>query len=100
MTDLMGGTPEPQDWPASGPAFNRWNDDVAAFVKLVQDNPGFWLSDFQLKYLDIRIDTRDGGFVLKDRDGEKISPDRVVSAIKQHQARFGSSQAQGSATHD
>lgn len=76
------GVEESETWPRTGPDFNRWNDDAAAFVRLVQDNPGFWLADFSVKYLGLRIDTRSGHFVLKDRDGAVIQPERVLAAIE------------------
>jgi hypothetical protein len=75
--------PANQKWPHSGPQFNAWEDDVFALVAEMQklkDEP-WWGMDSQLKYLSVWIDTRDGGFILKDRDHNRISPDRVVKAM-------------------
>ena len=77
------------EWPKSGPDFNRWNLDAAAFAKLIQDHPHLWHMDGPLKYLTLRIDTRDGGFTLTDRDGKPIEPERVVAAALKSAERFG-----------
>lgn len=69
-------------WPWRGPTFNVWHRDVAAFAKAVQDSPDLWLRDSALKYLEIRIDTRTGDFIVKDRDGNRVSPDRVIAAAQ------------------
>lgn len=75
--------PAEQEWPHSGPEFNAWEDDVFALVAQMQklQNHPWWCMDMPLKYLSIWIDTRDGGFILKDRDGNRISPDRVIRAM-------------------
>lgn len=36
-----------------------------------------WLRDPRMKYLNICIDTRDGGFSLKDRNGIGVHPSEV-----------------------
>lgn len=80
-----------QAWPAHGPSFNRWNGDLKAFVELIADaaEENWWCQDTPLKYLEIRVDTRDGGFVLFDRDRNVISPDRVVEAIAKWRGKYG-----------
>lgn len=78
---LGAETEEARVWPTRGPDFNRWNNDAAAFCALIQANDGFWCVDFPLKYLSLNVDTRSGHFRLKDRDGNEISPDRVLKAI-------------------
>ena len=71
------------EWPQRGPDFNLWASDAARFVRLVQANPRLWGKNSQLKYLMLRIDTRDGCyFRLEDRDGQDISPDTVMDAIR------------------
>lgn len=82
-----------QEWPAEGPDFNRWNTDLVAFAQALADaaDEAWWACDWQLKYLELRIDTRDGGFVLFDRDHNVISPDRVIKAIAERRERFGTS---------
>ena len=65
------------------PIEGKRQPDPAGFVKLVQDNPGFWAADFPLKYLNITIDTRDPAvFWLADRDNNPIKPQRVLDAIE------------------
>lgn len=79
----------PEGWRKAGPAFNRWAVDAAAFVSLIQAHPMLWHCDSPLKYLGVRIDTRDGAFFLTDRDGKDIDPDRVLVAIRKAVERFG-----------
>ena len=69
-------------WPTRGPDFNPWHDSVAAFAALIEANPGLWLRDMSLKYLELRIDTRDGRFIVFDRDHKRISPDRAEIAAR------------------
>ena len=69
-------------WPTAAPAFNPWHRELARFIALVEASRGMWLVDSPLKYLELRVDTRSGQFVLKDRDGNRISPDRVVAAAR------------------
>ncbi len=69
-----------EPWRKAGPSHNSWNLDLAKFAKLVEDHPALWLRDARLKYLNVRIDTRDGGFILADRDNQTIDVDRVVSS--------------------
>jgi hypothetical protein len=83
-----------EPWKMHGPDFNAWCDDFDKFAALldsVKDKP-WWISDFGLKYLNIRLDTRDNGFLLlSDNDPkERISPDRVVAAIAKFQERYDS----------
>lgn len=83
-------------WKTHGPDFNEWNDDFDKFAELlhsVKDQP-WWIKDWDLKYLNVRIDTRDNGFLLlsdeKDGKRERISPDRVVAAIERYLTDFPS----------
>lgn len=78
---------------------NEWLDnfdEVIAFIKLASapkkwtekgaSIPGecywTWVKNNQCKYINIRIDMRDGGFVLLNRDGQRIS-------LKQLQWQYG-----------
>lgn len=79
-------------WPQHGPAFNSWCNDLPRFIAILADaaDEAWWSSDSDLKYLDLRIDTRDNSFVLFDRDHKaRISPDRVIAAIAKHRAALG-----------
>lgn len=78
---------------------NEWLtnfDELIAFIKRastgkIYDSKGMeipgnsywtWVKNNQCKYINIRIDMRDGGFVLLNRDGERIS-------LKQLQWQYG-----------
>lgn len=74
-------------WPHDQP--NGWNLDSAGFLKLIQENPLMWLALGRAKYLEMRIDTRDGGFNLYDRDKKPLNPDDVIEAINKARADFG-----------
>jgi hypothetical protein len=73
-------------WPTTGPDFNRWYVDFAEFAKILDENrhENFWPMDTSLKYLNVRIDTRDNAFVISNDNGETISPDRVLEAIEKY----------------
>jgi hypothetical protein len=75
------------EWPTRGPDFNAWHENVALFAQVIQENPGLWLIDSDLKYLNLRIDTRGGEFLVTCRDGEAISADRVVKAARAARAK-------------
>jgi hypothetical protein len=79
----------PTEWPKSGPHFNRWNTDLSRFAQIVEKAGAFWCMDWPLKYLTLWTDTRDGGFIIKDRDGNKIDPERVLAAIKKWDEETG-----------
>ncbi len=80
----------PERWPTTGEEFgNPWHRNATAFLTLIDQHRGFWGRDFDLKYLNLRIDTRNNQFVLLDRDNQRIHADRVLDAIRQHVARFG-----------
>lgn len=75
-----------EKWPRSGPDFNQWFEDISLFAAIVKKGSGMWIKDGQLKYLDVRIDTRSGHFVLFDRDHKRITPERVLLAAAQAEA--------------
>ena len=70
------------EWPTRGPDFNAWHKQFGQLADMVQRNPDLWLKDSALKYLNFRVDTRSGDFLVEDRDGNRISPDRIVTAIR------------------
>ena len=76
----------PASFDQNGIAENPWYGDSARFVAEIQRRPHRWLAKSKTKYLDIRIDTRDGGFVVKDRDGNRISPNEVLGIPEGRQA--------------
>lgn len=78
---------------------NEWLtnfDELIAFIKLATPDKTYtaqgghipdktywtWAKNNRCKYINIRIDMRDGGFVLLNRDGERIS-------LKQLQWQYG-----------
>jgi|GEM_PF-2975348 len=69
------------NWPTNNFPDNEWNLNAADFVAHVAKYPGFWCCDHDLKYLNLRIDTRVDRFLLLDRDKNRLSPDRVLEAI-------------------
>jgi hypothetical protein len=70
------GAPLPE--PAS-----PWHLAIATFAATVQNGGAFWSVARQLKYLDVRIDTRDGAFTLRDLHGKPTTPADVAKAIEQ-----------------
>lgn len=86
-------------WPAHGPSFNEWRDDLVRLATILADasDESWWCADTALKYLEIRVDTRDGGFVLYDRDRNKISPERVEQAIAKWRTIYGKNKIRRSA---
>lgn len=74
-----------------------WHGDLPALIAALDAarGQGFWVSDWDLKYLTIRIDTRDNGFLLycdgKDDKKIRIDPERVLAVIAAHTAKWGSS---------
>lgn len=77
-------------WPHDEPA--GWNLNAARFVELVQSQPMMWLKLSKAKYIEMRIDTRDGAFNLYDRDKNPLNPDDVVKAIEAATKDFGPGQ--------
>lgn len=90
----------PETWPKEGPDFNRWNKDAAGFVALMQAHDTFWLCDHQLKYLTLRIDTRDCGFIISDRDGNTIEPERVLRAISRWNEKYPLAERRAAGTEE
>lgn len=78
---------EQRAWPHDEP--NGWNLGAAKLVALIEENPFLWLKLTRAKYVELRIDTRDGGFNLFDRDRQPLSPDDIVAAIDAAKADFG-----------
>lgn len=40
-----------------------------------------WLNNFKCKYLEIRIDMRDGGCIIRDRNGNRINPEDLAHQL-------------------
>ena len=60
---------------------NIWEDQLGDTVtelqKLFQGPHWSWVRNMSCKYVEIKIDMRDGGFILKDQHGKRISLDSV-----------------------
>lgn len=61
---------------------NVWHEDLQSLLDVVRfcTQPGFvwsWVRTPRCKYVDVRIDMRDGGFVIKDQDGKRISLEQL-----------------------
>lgn len=79
-----------EPWPKHGPDFNNWEENLIGFMQALDAARGqyWWCEDMPLKYLEIRIDTRDNGFILRDRDGNRVDPNRVLDAIDSWTKKF------------
>lgn len=62
---------------------NSWDenfDEVVSTIKELSKEGDFtwsWARNWACKYISIRIDMRDGAFVLVNRDGERISLEQL-----------------------
>lgn len=76
-----------QKWPFDKP--NGWDRDAARMLALIQLYPMMWLCLHRAKYIEMRIDTRDCAFHMRDRDGKPLSADDICDAIEQLRVQFG-----------
>lgn len=78
------------EWASRGPTFNSWWTNYRALTDALLSVEGqpWWVCDTELKYLNIRLDTRDLGFIITDRDGTQIDPSRIIAAIEAFKASF------------
>ncbi len=83
-------------WPTSKDTGDTWNINFGRFCGIlnsVQD-VRWWIVDFDLKYLEIRLDTRDNGFLLfidkeyGKKERERVDPQRVVDAIQRFKEKY------------
>jgi hypothetical protein len=60
-------------------AGNVWDhiDDVLPVLEAARTGRWSWLENSMCKYIELRIDMRDGGCVIKDRDGKRIEPEQL-----------------------
>ena len=59
---------------------NIWDENLIETVNEIKgliDGDWSWGYNPQCKYIDIRIDMRDGGFVIRDRDGNRINMEQL-----------------------
>lgn len=61
-------------------AMNLW-DHVDAFIEVyneMKEGDWSWFKNQRCKYVDLRIDMRDGGCIIKDGDGKRIGPEMLA----------------------
>jgi hypothetical protein len=68
------------------PSEKPWHADAEGFVALVGRHPDVWPQRENLKYLNLRIDTRDGHYQLDDRYGRTLDPQPVIEALLRKEA--------------
>jgi hypothetical protein len=56
--------------------YNVWDhiSDVIAVLKRIKEDKWVWYKNARCKYIDVRIDMRDGGCLIKDGNGTRINP--------------------------
>lgn len=63
---------------------NEW-DHLRDFIpvwKAQQEGKWLWYANSRCKYVELRIDMRDGGCIIKDRWGARISPAQLAYQYK------------------
>lgn len=55
---------------------NTWDniDDFIKVLELMRDNKWNWAQNSRCKYVNLRVDMRDGGCIIKDKNGVRIAP--------------------------
>lgn len=56
-------------------------DDVLAVIERMRSGEWYWGSNSRCKYIELRIDTRDGGCILRDRESVRISPAQLAKQL-------------------
>lgn len=69
---------------------NEWHTDLNETIdttkSLLSSWPDWsWYKNQRCKYIDIRIDMRNGGHTIRDRNGERISLDQLKWQYKAEQ---------------
>ncbi|MEM6499298.1 MAG: hypothetical protein AAF709_21555 [Pseudomonadota bacterium] len=75
---------------------NTWNTHLEDLMEALFNAEGqpWWCCDTDLKYINLRIDTRDNAFILsvkgrgEDAQDVRIDPQRVVDAIAKWNTNF------------
>ena len=61
-------------------AMNLWDqfeEFLAVYNKMLNED-WIWYKNMDCKYVDIRIDMRDGGCIIRNREGKRISPEQLA----------------------
>ena len=60
---------------------NSW-DHIAdlgpVIVAAIKDENWIWVKNWDCKYINLRVDMRDGGAIIVNRAGKRISPDQLT----------------------
>ena len=61
-------------------AMNLWDkfEDFLKVYSAMKKNEWLWIRNTECKYVELRIDMRDGGCIIMNRDSERIGPDRLA----------------------
>ena len=61
-------------------ANNIWDniDDVLPVIEAARDRKWKWVLNTACKYIELRVDMRDGGCIIKDRHGNRINPENLA----------------------
>jgi len=59
---------------------NIWDhlDDFLKTFNNMKTHNWSWARNSECKYVNLRIDMRDGGCIIMNKDGERISPERLA----------------------
>lgn len=76
----------PKSWPKSEymNGANIWYHDADKFVAFMKQFPNFWPFRPELKYLNLRIDTRFNSFILQLDDETRVSVDEVLNSLREY----------------
>lgn len=71
-------------WPTvSGPfGCNPWHTNLSDFTRLIEEHPMLYAGNMALKYLNLRVDTRNGQFLVFNEQKQHIEADVVVAAAR------------------
>jgi hypothetical protein len=68
-------------------AANVWDhiDDALAVIEAARAGRWTWIDNSECKYIQLRIDMRDGGCLIENRHGVRIDPARLAFQRSDHQ---------------
>lgn len=64
-------------------ATNTWDsiDDFMRVMEAAKAGNWAWYKNSKCKYVELRVDMRDGGCIIKDRHGNRIDPNELARQI-------------------
>lgn len=59
---------------------NTWDniDDFIGVLQAAREGKWQWLWNTRCKYVELRVDMRDGGCIIRDRHGNRIDPKELA----------------------